>query len=196
VKDLTAYECLIQNGYELQTAGRLIDDRRYELTLVKGDDVLTLLVLNPPSNYNEIICRGIAEFAHNQIEQKRKYTGEPYINHPKAVVEIVRSVEHTEAMICAAWLHDVVEDTQITLACLEQMLSEQCTSIEFAKEVVALVEMLTDVSKPEDGNRAVRKEIDRQHTALASPEGKTIKLADLIDNTQSMSSLNEFAFFN
>jgi (p)ppGpp synthase/HD superfamily hydrolase len=74
--------------------------------------------------------------------------------------------------------------------------SEQCTSVEFAKEVVALVEMLTDVSKPEDGNRAVRKEIDRQHTALASPEGKTIKLADLIDNTQSMSSLNEFAFFN
>lgn len=186
MKHQTAYECLIQNGYELQTAGRLIDDRRYELTLVKGDEFVTLIACDAPANYNEMICRGIAELAHNQIEQKRKYTGEPYINHPKAVVEIVRSVEHTEAMVCAAWLHDVVEDTPITLACLERMLSEQCTSVEFAKEVVALVEMLTDVSKPEYGNRAVRKEIDRQHTAQASPEAKTIKLADLIDNTQSI----------
>ena len=44
-----------------------------------------------------------------------------------------------------------------------------------------LVDCLTDVSKPSDGNRAVRKEIDRQHLAKASPKAKTIKLADLID---------------
>ena len=49
-----------------------------------------------------------------------------------------------------------------------------------------LVRDLTDVSKPEDGNRAVRKEIDRQHTAQASPQAKTIKLADLISNTVSI----------
>lgn len=46
---------------------------------------------------------------HASIDQRRKYTGEPYITHPAAVVELVRSVPHTEAMICAAWLHDTVE---------------------------------------------------------------------------------------
>lgn len=46
-----------------------------------------------------------------------------------------------------------------------------------------LVDWLTDVSKPEDGNRQVRKELDRQHMARAIPAAKTIKLADLIDNT-------------
>jgi len=82
-----------------------------------------------------------------------------------------------ENMLIAALLHDVVEDTQITLDCIEDW---------FGPDVRALVEMLTDVSKPEDGNRDVRKAIDREHTAKASPRAKTIKLADLIDNAGSI----------
>jgi hypothetical protein len=42
------------------------------------------------------------------------------------------------------------------------------------------------VSKPGDGKRAVRKELDRQHSAKAPPQAQTIKLADLIDNTLSI----------
>lgn len=114
---------------------------------------------------------------HASIDHKRKYTDEPYIAHPAAVVELVRSAPHTESMVCAAWLHDTVEDTPCTLDEIERV---------FGFEVATLVEMLTDVSKPGDGNRAVRKEIDRAHTAKASPQAKTIKLADLIDNTHSI----------
>lgn len=117
--------------------------------------------------------------------QVRKYTGEPYFLHPKAVMEIVKTVPHTEAMLCAAWLHDTVEDTPCTLDDVRNMCGE---------EVAVLVEMLTDTSRPEDGNRAARKAIDREHTAKASPEAKTIKLADLIDNTRSIAAHDpEFA---
>lgn len=56
----------------------------------------------------------------------------------------------------------------------------------FGLEVARLVEMLTDVSRPEDGNRAQRKAIDRAHTAQCSSAAATIKLADLIDNTRSI----------
>ncbi len=49
-----------------------------------------------------------------------------------------------------------------------------------------LVLEVTDVSRPEDGNREARKAIDREHLARSSPEGATIKLADLIDNTKSI----------
>lgn len=122
-------------------------------------------------------ARAFASLKHAEVGQLRKYTGEPYINHPKAVAELVRSVPHTEEMIAAAWLHDTVEDTNCTLDEIDNL---------FGFEVAALVEMLTDVSKPEDGNRATRKAIDREHTAKASPEGKTIKLADLIDNSHSI----------
>lgn len=126
----------------------------------------------------EFKAMAFASWFHAKINHRRKYTGEHYIVHPEAVVDLVRSVpNNTEVMRCAAWLHDVVEDTEATLPLIEK---------EFGSEVAVLVEMLTDISKPSDGNRALRKAIDRQHTAKASPEAKTIKLADLIDNSRSI----------
>ena len=125
----------------------------------------------------EYEAKEFATFWHGSIDQRRKYTNEPYINHPEAVANLVRSVPHTEAMICAAWLHDVVEDTPCTA---------DEVRLAFGLEVAALVEMLTDVSKPGDGNRKERKAVDRDHTAKASPQAKTIKLADLIDNSRSI----------
>jgi (p)ppGpp synthase/HD superfamily hydrolase len=109
--------------------------------------------------------------------QKRKYTGEDYIVHPIEVAEIVKTVAYTPEMIAAALLHDVVEDTD---ASLEDILHR------FGSAVADLVRDLTDVSQPEDGNRATRKALDRAHTAQASAAAKTIKLADLISNSRSI----------
>ncbi|MCA8990695.1 MAG: bifunctional (p)ppGpp synthetase/guanosine-3',5'-bis(diphosphate) 3'-pyrophosphohydrolase [Planctomycetaceae bacterium] len=122
------------------------------------------------------LVRKAAEFArvaHEGADQKRKYSAEPYIVHPEAVATTVASVTDDEVMIAAAWLHDVVEDTPVTL---EQIAAE------FGDDVAGLVDDLTNASKKSDGNRAKRKEIDRQHTAQADPRAKTVKLADLIDN--------------
>lgn len=118
-----------------------------------------------------------AETAHAAVGQLRKYTGEPYIGHPRAVASLVLTVTDDDAVLAAALLHDTVEDTETTLADIER---------EFGSDVALLVENLTDVSRPEHGNRRIRKEIDRQHTARADPRAKTIKLADLIDNTRSI----------
>jgi (p)ppGpp synthase/HD superfamily hydrolase len=116
--------------------------------------------------------------AHSAVQQKRKYTGEPYYVHPAEVARIVAEVEGaTFDMIAAAWLHDVVEDTGVTYTDIH---------MNFGPEVAVLVGWLTDVSKPEDGNRAVRKAIDRAHTAEAPAEAQTIKLADLISNSKSI----------
>ena len=116
--------------------------------------------------------------AHAAVGQKRKYTNEPYIVHPAEVASIVASVEgSTPDMVAAAWLHDVVEDTGVTLTDIH---------LNFGPEIMALVSWLTDVSKPEDGNRATRKAIDREHTAQAPAEAQTIKLADLISNSKSI----------
>jgi (p)ppGpp synthase/HD superfamily hydrolase len=109
--------------------------------------------------------------------QKRKYTGEDYIVHPIEVAKIVKSVAHTPQMVAAALLHDVVEDTDVSL---------EDISIKFGPDIADLVSDLTDVSKPEDGNRATRKALDRAHTARASAAAKTIKLADLISNSRSI----------
>lgn len=111
-------------------------------------------------------------------EQKRKYTGEPYIVHPIEVAQIVASVTDDCEAICAAFLHDVVEDTPVTL--------QQISDAGFGPTIAKLVEELTDVSQPSDGNRATRKRIDREHLAKASPRAQTVKLADLISNSRGI----------
>lgn len=116
--------------------------------------------------------------AHASIDQRRKYTGEAYIVHPIAVAEIVRGVHHTHAMIAAAYLHDVIEDTPVTLMEIRSA---------FGDEVGDLVYWLTDQSKPVDGNREVRKAIDRAHLAEAPGDAQTLKIADLIDNARTIS---------
>lgn len=127
---------------------------------------------------NQMIFDAIIFATNKHHGQLRKYTGEPYIVHPLAVAKLVSScLNVTTDMIIASIFHDLKEDTDVSLKEIETR---------FGKRVAELVEMLTDFSKPKDGNRAERKMIDREHTAKAHPDAKTIKLADLIDNTKSI----------
>ena len=109
--------------------------------------------------------------------QFRKYSGMPYIVHPIEVATIVQTVDHSDEMIAAALLHDVVEDTDYTVEDIAK---------EVSPAVAELVEGLTDVSSPQDGNRAVRKTKDRDHLAKQNAEVQTIKLADVISNSQDI----------
>ena len=122
------------------------------------------------------VIRRAAEYAkaaHESVDQRRKFTNRPYIVHPLAVAEIVASVTDDSEMICAAWLHDVVEDTPRTV---EQIADE------FGKSIATLVAELTNIATDSQGNRAKRAEINRAHTSGISHRAKTIKLADVIDN--------------
>jgi (p)ppGpp synthase/HD superfamily hydrolase len=127
-------------------------------------------------------ARVFATAAHAAVAQLRKYTNEPYIVHPAEVVSIVRTVPHTPAMLAAAWMHDVVEDTGVTL---------ETVRAEFGDEVADLVGWLTDVSRPDHGNRAARKAVDRAHTAAAPAAAQTVKVADIISNTRSIMEHDE-----
>ncbi len=113
-------------------------------------------------------------------DQQRKYNEELYIEHPKRVAEIVRTVPHSTEMICAAYLHDVVEDTPVSLQDIER---------KFGSKIAKLVEELTDEYTKENYqhlNRKARKKKEVERQAKISPEAKTIKLADVIDNTRDI----------
>lgn len=122
---------------------------------------------------DKVICY-ITQMHKNQV---RKYTGEPYISHCFSVAGIVAGVGGDFNHIVAALLHDVVEDTEADIEDVEVLTSPY---------VANLVYYVTDKSTKEDGNRAVRKEIDRKHIAHGCYWSKTIKLADLIDNSKSI----------
>jgi len=127
-------------------------------------------------------AREFATQAHRRIDQRRKYSKQAYEVHLKAVADLVASATDDQEMIAAAWLHDTVEDTPATLGDIER---------EFGSGVAQLVADLTDVSRPGDGNRSVRKAIDRAHTAQASARAKTVKLADLTDNCRDICEHDE-----
>lgn len=118
-----------------------------------------------------------AKEAHASVGQLRKYTLEPYIVHPARVARMVKKYGGDPEMVAAAWLHDTVEDTPVTLGDIGR---------EFGLEVRELVFYLTDISKPSDGNRIYRKGLDRAHIGSATGRAQTIKLADLIDNTKDI----------
>lgn len=105
--------------------------------------------------------------------QRRKYEDAPYVIHCERVARIVAEYTNDPNVIAAAFMHDVLEDTDVTAEEMRQVFGEAITD---------LVLEVTDVSRPSDGKRAVRKEKDKEHLAKSSPGGATIKLADLIDN--------------
>lgn len=119
-------------------------------------------------------ARNYAVQAHGRINHRLKYSLQPYDRHLHQVASIVSSVTDDPEMIAAAWLHDTVEDTPSTFEEIYDL---------FGASVGQLVMELTDVSRPGDGNRAFRKQMDRQHLALVSARAKTIKLADIIANS-------------
>lgn len=123
-----------------------------------------------------MFCCGIAATAHR--EQKRKYTGKPYVDHPmRLYILLATSGEDRPDVLLASLLHDVLEDTDVTERQLRELVGDEITD---------LVLEVTDTSKPEDGNRAERKRIDREHLAKSTYGGATIKLADLIDNSRDI----------
>lgn len=124
-------------------------------------------------------ARIFATEAHGATGQKRKYTGEPYITHPEAVVAILKGVGiDDETTLAAAWLHDVLEDCP-SIAAFQ-------IDAYFGPEVEIIVRELTDMPPGRGLNRAQRKAEDQFRLAEASPRAQTIKCADLIDNTSSI----------
>lgn len=142
---------------------------------------------HPPIDLEHV--RQFAAAAHasvvnpdGSLGQRRKYTNEPYILHPLAVAGIVATMPGaTQEMIAAALLHDVVEDTPITQALIDD---------QFGPLVGSYVEWLTDITTLEDGNRQVRAQINRERLARAPAEVQSIKTADILHNCSSIAALN------
>lgn len=114
--------------------------------------------------------------------QLRKYTGEPYIVHPLAVAGLVASIPGvTIEMVAAALLHDVCEDCGVT----REEIAER-----FGEVVASLVDALSDMQTPADGNRTERAARTREKLAAADWRVQSIKLADVVSNLLSVVALD------
>lgn len=137
-------------------------------------------------------ARQFAHDAHDSIKQVRKYTNEPYWTHAYDVADLVeryylaeQSIGADTNIICAAFLHDVLED----VAPVNPDYNAFKIYKLFGPCVLDLVLQLTDQFTKEafpGFNRATRKKLECAKWERCEPDAKTVKLADLISNTKSI----------
>ncbi len=123
------------------------------------------------------------DYAFQLHEGQFRASGEPYIVHPVAVADLLRDIGASAAVIAAGFLHDVVEDTQVTPEELEG---------HFGAEVRALVEGVTKLGGIHFTNytEAQADNLRRMFLAMASDiRVVLVKLADRLHNMRTIGAL-------
>ena len=119
-----------------------------------------------------LLFKALAFSAEKHSKQKRKDIDKsPYINHPISLANILaKRWVIDENVLCAAILHDTIEDTKTTADELRKHFGEKITSI------------VLEVSDDKSLEKEVRKQLQIDHAASLSREAKLVKLADKIAN--------------
>ncbi len=141
-------------------------------------------VLNKAGSYlNEEeleLIREAYDFAEKAHQGQVRKSGEPYIQHPLAVSEIIMNMQMDVTTIVAALLHDVVEDTEITLEMITEQFGETCSKL---VDGVTKLEKIRYKSKEEHQNENYRK----MFVAMANDiRVILIKLADRLHNMRTL----------
>ena len=124
-----------------------------------------------------LIERAYESAAYWHRDQKRR-SGDPYITHPLAVATILAELGMNTETICAALLHDTVEDTPYTLTELRG---------EFGEDVAALVDGVTKLDKVKYGESAEAETVRKMVVAMSRDiRVLVIKLADRLHNMRTL----------
>lgn len=133
--------------------------------------------------------RDVFEFAKEaHAGQTRKFSGEPYINHPVRVALMATEHGLGHVQIAAALLHDVIEDCDVSLDQITELFGRHAANV-----VWGLTNYEARNGGPDDTmNRAARKEADRIWLSAQSPNVKSLKFLDMIDNILDRPSADSF----
>ena len=129
---------------------------------------------------HDVIAKAIAYAAENHKGMVRKKTEIPYIVHPMEAAAIVATMTVDSNVIAAAVLHDVLEDTPVTLEMLRN---------EFNEDICNLVAEESEDKRegqPESETWLVRKQEAIETLGKASREAKMVALGDKLSNIRAM----------
>jgi GTP diphosphokinase / guanosine-3',5'-bis(diphosphate) 3'-diphosphatase len=155
---------------------RLGAQRGTTLNAVLEPLIKTVRATHPKADVR-LIERAYDVAAYWHRDQKRK-SGDPYITHPLAVATILAELGMNTETICAALLHDTVEDTPYTLTELRG---------QFGEDVAALVDGVTKLDKVKYGDSAEAETVRKMVVAMSRDiRVLVIKLADRLHNMRTL----------
>lgn len=146
---------------------------------VEVQPLLDCVLSYDPGADKELIIKAF-ELADKAHEGQKRISGEPYITHPLEVALILADIEMDTASICAALLHDVVEDTSYTSNDILNM---------FGEEIELLVDGVTKLSRINYKSRedAQAENLRKMFMAMARDiRVLLIKLADRMHNMRTL----------
>ena len=153
--------------------------------IVEPDELLTIdaliqKILNGEKQYDLDKIVQAYELAESYHHDQKRESGEPYITHPLSVAYILLELGMDTDTICAALLHDVVEDTDCTLDCLSK---------KFGNDVAMLVDGVTKLGKIENFTKEEQKAENIRKILLAMSEDPRVIIIKLSDRLHNMRTL-------
>lgn len=168
----------------MATMSRVLPWRRSVAPPVEVAPVVTAFAQRHPKAPTDRIARAYEVAARAHADQFRR-SGEPYIDHPLAVGRVVADLGVDDTTIAAALLHDVVEDTGVSLEDIET---------EFGAEVARIVDGVTKLDRLHFESRQAQQAatLRKMLVAMASDlRVLIIKLADRLHNMRTLAALPE-----
>ena len=146
------------------------------------DDIVNKMKKNNKKSDSKLILKAY-NFAKDKHGEQLRMSGEPYIIHPMQVAYILAELGLDDATICAALLHDVVEDTDVT---------HQDLTNEFGNEIAVMVDGVTKLSKL--SYESIEEAQVENYRKMFLAMGKDIrvimiKLADRLHNMRTLKYL-------
>lgn len=162
----------------------LNEEEEKKLILREYRALLRALKIRIKKGDKDLIRRAFELSADAHKDMRRK-SGEPYILHPLAVSRIVvEEISLGVTSVICALLHDVVEDTELTLEDLQQ---------EFGSTVAKIIDGLTKIANVVDGNAETSMQAENFRKILMAlaedPRVILIKLADRLHNMRTLGSM-------
>ncbi len=125
------------------------------------------------------------QFGEAAHRGQRRNSGEPYITHSVEVAKILADLQLDSTTVASGLLHDVIEDTELTLADVEAA---------FGKEIAAIVDGLTKIAKLPTGGSTQERQVESYRKLLLSiaKDARVIivKLADRLHNMRTLDWLS------
>ena len=152
-------------------------------------DTFNTFMLSLPDSIPEgdkgLITRAfvLAHIIHDGVSRK---TGEPYILHPLAVANILRELNMDAETLCAALLHDVVEDSNCSLDVLERHFSSTIANLVHGVTKLQRIDSLSQYKAQEQSHRKAES-LRRMFVAMVDDIRVVIvKLADRVHNMRTL----------